>query len=80
VYPTGVEQHFNDARATLPVAARELGIDDVAFTRAILDELRAEQEISRVFLCGFSNGGQMVIRLLFDAPGLADAACIFAST
>ncbi|WP_165241197.1 alpha/beta hydrolase family esterase [Corynebacterium lizhenjunii] len=75
-YPYGVEQHFNDARATLPVAARELGIDDVGFTRAVVRELAPR----RVFLAGFSNGGQMVLRLLFDAPGLADAAVVFAST
>ncbi|WP_293768984.1 hypothetical protein [uncultured Corynebacterium sp.] len=79
-FPNGVEQHFNDARATLPVAARELGIDDVAFTQAIANQLRAEFGVGRIFACGFSNGGQMVIRLLFDAPGLLDGAAVFAST
>lgn len=79
-FPNGVEGHFNDARATLPAAARTLGIDDVAFTRDIADTLRVEYGIGRVFACGFSNGGQMVIRLLFDAPGMLDGAAIFAST
>ncbi len=75
-YPNGIDRHFNDARATLPVKARELGIDDVAFTREIVSALQPE----RVFACGFSNGGQFVLRLLFDAPGLLDGACVFSST
>ncbi len=80
VYPNGVEQHFNDARATLPVAARELGIDDVAFTQAIVAQLREEFGAGRVFAAGFSNGGQFVIRLLFDAPRLLSGAAIFSAT
>ena len=80
VYPDGIDRHFNDARATLPVKARELGIDDVGFSRAIVEELRAEFGIGRVFACGYSNGGQMTLRLLFDAPGFLSAAAIFAST
>lgn len=79
-YPNGVEQHFNDARAKLPVAARELGIDDVGFTQYLVAQLREEFGVRRVFAGGFSNGGQFVIRLLFDAPGLLDGAAVFAST
>lgn len=76
VYPDGYRNHFNDARATLPVAAREENIDDVGFTRKIIEELAPR----RVFAAGYSNGGQFVIRLLFDAPSLLTAAAIFAST
>lgn len=79
-YPNGVEQHFNDARAKLPVAARELGIDDVGFTQHLVAQLQEEFGVGRVFACGFSNGGQFVIRLLFDAPGLLDGAAVFASS
>lgn len=79
-YPNGVEQHFNDARAKLPVAARELDIDDVGFTQHLVAQLQEEFGVSRVFACGFSNGGQFVIRLLFDAPGLLDGAAVFASS
>lgn len=76
VYPDGIGRHFNDARAALPVQAREENVDDVAFTRALVEHYAPK----RVFACGFSNGGQMVLRLLFDAPGLLDAAVVFAST
>lgn len=80
IYPEGVDRHFNDARGTLPVKARELGIDDVSFTRALVELAQERYGTRRVFACGYSNGGQMVLRLLFDAPGLLTAACIFAST
>lgn len=80
VYPDGVGRHFNDSRAILPVKTRELGIDDVAFLCHVVDTIHHEYGTQRTFACGYSNGGQMVIRLLFDAPGLLDGACIFAST
>ena len=80
IYPEGVDRHFNDARGTLPVKARELGIDDVSFAHALVDLARERYGIKRTSACGYSNGGQMVLRLLFDAPGLLNAACIFAST
>lgn len=74
VYPDGVHNHFNDGRRILPEETRRLGIDDVAFTRAIMDDLRASFSVGRVFAAGFSNGGHMVQRLLIDAPGLLDGA------
>ena len=80
IYPEGVDRHFNDARGTLPVKARELGIDDVSFARAVVELARERYGIERTSACGYSNGGQMVLRLLFDAPGLLHSACIFAST
>lgn len=80
IYPEGVDRHFNDARGTLPVKARELGVDDVAFARALVELAQQRYGTQRTFACGYSNGGQMVLRLLFDAPGLLDAACVFAST
>ena len=80
VYPEGVDRHFNDCRAQLPVTARTLNIDDVAFTGELVRLMREEYATARTLACGYSNGGQMVIRLLFDAPGLLDGACVFAST
>lgn len=80
VYPDGVDRHFNDARGVLPVKARELGIDDVAFLQHVAATVQEEYGTQRTYACGYSNGGQMVIRLLFDAPGFLDGACIFAST
>ncbi|MDY3126721.1 MAG: hypothetical protein SOW59_01115 [Corynebacterium sp.] len=80
VYPGGVKNHFNDARANLPEKTRELGVDDVKFTQVLVAQMRKEFAIARVFACGYSNGGQMVLRLLIDAPGLLSGAAIFAAT
>ena len=80
VYPNGVHNHFNDGRRVLPEKTRELGIDDVAFTRAIVNDLRGRHTVGRVFAAGFSNGGHMVQRLLIDAPGLLDGAALIAAT
>ena len=73
VYPDGVEQHWNDCRKKAPYAARRLGIDDVGFTRALVAHFRATTNIDRVFATGWSNGGQMAIRLALEAPDLVDA-------
>lgn len=80
VYPDGVEQHWNDARIGLHEKTRDLGVDDVGFVTALLARLHGYLGFSRVFLAGYSNGGQMVMRLLHDAPGLLAGAATFAAT
>lgn len=75
VYPEGIARHWNDSRAQLPEKTRELGTDDVAFARALVEALSP----TRVVAAGYSNGGQMVMRLLHDAYGLLDAAAIVAA-
>ncbi|WP_245974824.1 alpha/beta hydrolase family esterase [Corynebacterium alimapuense] len=82
VYPDGVDRHFNDSRRLLHEKTRDLGIDDVGFTREMISWLIEQRSIdsTRVFACGYSNGGQMVIRLLHDAPGMLAGAATFAAT
>lgn len=80
VYMEGVGNHFNDARGILPAKTRELGVDDVDFARTVVELMRAEFGIEKVFACGYSNGGQMTMRLLFDAPSLLSGAAVFCST
>ncbi|MCS5479619.1 dienelactone hydrolase family protein [Corynebacterium sp. YIM 101645] len=82
VYPDGVDRHFNDTRLRLREKTRELNVDDVGFTRAIVDWLAEHRGVDRqrVHACGYSNGGQMVMRLLHEAPGLLAGAATFAAT
>ncbi|WP_234947596.1 MULTISPECIES: PHB depolymerase family esterase [Corynebacterium] len=61
IYPDGIGRHFNDMRVGFTESARTLGIDDVGFLSALL------QQHPCPVACGFSNGGQMLIRMLFDA-------------
>lgn len=50
------------------LAADKLGIDDVGFINALVDELKREYNIddSRVYLCGFSNGSFLTQRIAFQ--------------
>jgi polyhydroxybutyrate depolymerase len=71
-YPTGFEGHFDDLRRRASYSARRLKIDDVGFTRAIVDQVALEYGIDRrrVYALGYSNGGAMVLRLALQAPDL----------
>ncbi len=81
VYPEAHRGKWNDARLGTQAPARELGIDDVAFLSALVDRLRRQFDVSatQVFAAGFSNGGQMVIRLVLEVPDLIAGAAIIAS-
>lgn len=63
VYPQGFRRSWNAGDCC--GAARDRGIDDVAFVRALLDDLEVVAPIDRrrVFATGFSNGAKMVYRL-----------------
>lgn len=76
LYPDGVGRHFNDLRRGFQESARTLDVDDVGF----LTELLALYPCERVVGCGFSNGGQMLIRMLFDAPSTLDAVALFGAS
>ncbi|MCQ9343640.1 alpha/beta hydrolase family esterase [Corynebacterium kozikiae] len=76
VYPEGVHRHWNDSRKTLPERTRELGTDDVSYIQDLIAHIPHE----RVFAAGYSNGAQMIIRLLHDAPGLLAGAALIAGT
>jgi polyhydroxybutyrate depolymerase len=69
---------WNDARISTRSRAREEGVDDVAFVQAVIGHFQAGEK--DVFAAGYSNGGQMVIRLLLDAPQLLSAAALIGAT
>ncbi|WP_179129726.1 alpha/beta hydrolase family esterase [Corynebacterium pacaense] len=78
-YVDGVDRHFNDARLGLSESTRELGVDDVGFFTALLRLMHERYGISRVFVVGYSNGGQMVMRLMHEVPKLLDGAATIAA-
>jgi len=81
-YPDAFHRHFNDSRRGSTFESRRQGIDDVAFTAAIIRHMTRAHHVdpARVFVVGYSNGGQMVIRLLHEAPKLLAGAAIIAAT
>lgn len=78
VYPDGHDRHWNDSRAKARHAARELDIDDKAFIAALIDHMFASRAIAldRVFVFGYSNGGQMAFRLARELPGRLAAIAV----
>jgi polyhydroxybutyrate depolymerase len=81
VYPESHGGMWNDARLGTQAPARELSIDDVGFLCALVTLLAEEYAVPshRVFAVGFSNGGQMVIRLIMQVPHLIAGAALIGS-
>lgn len=82
VYPDGYKGHWNDARLSSNFPTRKAGIDDVALTKALINEMRVKNDIDakNVFIAGYSNGGQMVIRLIHEWPYPFAGAVLIAAT
>lgn len=68
VYPDGIGNHWVDGRPGIG----EAGVDDVAFIRALVDDIASRYSIDRkrVFATGISNGGMMSYRLACDAADM----------
>lgn len=81
-YLDGYRGHWNDARVSQQFAARTEGYDDVAFVRAAIDLLvqRYDGDPAHVVPVGFSNGGQMVLRLVHEMPDALAAAVVLSAT
>jgi polyhydroxybutyrate depolymerase len=62
--------------------ARDKGVDDVAFARAVVANIQARLNIdpARVFATGMSNGGMMAHRLACEAPDVFRAVASVAGT
>lgn len=76
VHPSGQGEGWNDGRDTPFLLARG-GADDVAFFRAMIDQLVSEgaADPGRIFVTGGSNGGMMTHRLVCElSDRLAGAA------
>lgn len=75
VYPDGFQGHWNGCRREAPTSAKRQQVDDVGFSRALVDHFQRRRgaDATRVFAAGFSNGGQMALRLALEAPYLVRA-------
>lgn len=70
VYPDGVDKFWNDGKRKIAG-----GANDLKFLLKLIARMRRDWRIDRrnVFVCGFSNGGFMSMRLAHDRPGVARA-------
>lgn len=82
LYPDGFEGHWNDCRRAASYSARRLNIDDVGFLSGMIERLQRERGVNpaQVFVTGYSNGGQMALRMAAEAPDeVAGVAAVAAS-
>jgi polyhydroxybutyrate depolymerase len=77
IYPDGYKGNWNDCRTNSPFEAKKENIDDVGFVQSLINKHEQEQHIdpAKVFVFGFSNGGQMAMRLAMERPKLITAIC-----
>lgn len=70
VYPQGYKNNWNDCRKQAPFPAKQLNVDDVRFTEQIISFFKKEYQIdtAHIFAVGFSNGGQMTMKLAKQKP------------
>lgn len=69
-YPDGLLRSWNAGSCCKP--AMEEGVDDLAFVRAVVEDVAKDFPLARtrVFGVGFSNGAMMVNRVACEAPEL----------
>ncbi|MEU2623109.1 PHB depolymerase family esterase [Streptomyces sp. NPDC007157] len=81
VYPDGYRRDWNGAR-DIGTPARRRGIDDVGFFTDLVEAMATTHATvqERVYVIGFSLGGQMVMRLLHEVPKRLAGAAIISST
>lgn len=82
VYLDGYRGNWNDARAESSFPARKEHVDDVAFTRAVITSVSETHRFDPHAVVGFgySNGGQMVFRIIHEAPELLAGVVVVAAT
>lgn len=74
VYPDGLKKLWNHAQAGTSAS------DDVAFMAALVDHFHRRYGNIPVIVAGYSNGGQLVIRLIHEIPDKLDGAAIISAT
>ncbi|SEF03319.1 polyhydroxybutyrate depolymerase [Arthrobacter alpinus] len=74
VYPDGLKKLWNHKKSA------HMATDDVAFLAALADHFHRLHGPIPVIVVGFSNGGQLVIRLIHEIPGKLHGAAIIGAT
>ncbi|MFQ4149267.1 hypothetical protein AAGW05_11285 [Arthrobacter sp. LAPM80] len=74
VYPDGLKKAWNHNKPSVE------STDDVAFIEALADHFHALHGPIPVIVVGFSNGGQLAIRLIHEIPDKLHGAAIVGAT
>jgi polyhydroxybutyrate depolymerase len=70
VYPEGYKHNWNDYHSKATFAAHTENIDDMGFVKGLIAREVTQHQIDEkhVYVLGYSNGGQMALRLALQAP------------
>src|ERR1700719_998679 len=70
VYPDGYKHAWNDCHSQATFAAHTENIDDMGFVKGLIAREVAQHQIDEkhVYVLGYSNGGQMALRLALQDP------------
>ncbi|MBW0491157.1 hypothetical protein O181_030872 [Austropuccinia psidii MF-1] len=65
-YPQGYKKHWNDLRHSVSYPPKVEGVDELSFTKSIIDHAADAWDTSRdkTFLVGYSNGAHLVFDML----------------
>lgn len=78
IYGNGFAGGWNDLRARSPHLAKKLNLDEIGYFRWVIHW--AEQTLGvdrgRTFYFGMSNGAQIIMKLLVEAPEMVTAAAL----
>jgi polyhydroxybutyrate depolymerase len=82
VYPDAYKRLWNDARISSDFPARREGYDDVAFFRALVKHFvtTAGVDAQRIYAVGYSNGAQLVNRLIHEVGKMLAGAALISAT
>jgi polyhydroxybutyrate depolymerase len=82
IYPDAIGREWNGARKAVMLSKRTKSIDDVGFVRAMIEHAIGTEHVdpARVFVAGFSLGGQMTIRLIHEIPEMLAGAAVLGAT
>jgi polyhydroxybutyrate depolymerase len=72
VYLSGYKGNFNDCRKKAKYPAKLEKIDDIGFTKSILEKVRKDtsKDLKNVYALGYSNGAHFAYRLVIEEPDL----------
>lgn len=81
VYPQGFERNWNDCRRAADYPARAQNIDDKGLIAALIQRFASDHDADarRAFLTGYSNGGQLGLRIALEQPQLLAGVAAFAA-
>ena len=81
IYPDAVHRDWNGARKAVMLRTSTKDVDDVGFSRAVIEHAITAEGVDpmRVYVAGFSLGGQMTLRLIHEIPELLAGAAVLSA-